>query len=261
MKKLLLLLAVLVASTAFAGGIYNPISATDTIQVNQNGYLVPVPVTVVGASASSPIAAITSGSISGLSPPLPIASGGTSSATATGTGSVVLQTSPTLTTPVIGAATGTSLSLSGVLTPSTTAGIVGTTLGDSAQAGSVGEVITSSIASGSAVALTTGTSATITSISLTPGDWDVTGLVVTGPAGTTTQTNTVGGISSVTNAFSMAQSTVYLPFAASAGNSIGMSVTTRINISSTATYYLVVQSTFAVSTNGGYGTIFARRRR
>lgn len=36
-----------------------------------------------------------------------------SSATVTGTGSQVLATSPTLVTPVIGAATGTSISLSG----------------------------------------------------------------------------------------------------------------------------------------------------
>ncbi len=65
-----------------------------------------------------------------------------SSATVTGTGSQVLATSPTLITPVIGAATGTSLSVSGdvaaatyhvgatagIDTSITTAGLVGKTI-------------------------------------------------------------------------------------------------------------------------------------
>lgn len=41
----------------------------------------------------------------------------------TGTGNVVLQTTPTLTTPVIGVATGTSLAVTGLITSSGTAGI------------------------------------------------------------------------------------------------------------------------------------------
>lgn len=49
-----------------------------------------------------PNVAITGGTIAGLSSPLPIASGGTASSTATGTGSVVLSTSPTLVTPILG---------------------------------------------------------------------------------------------------------------------------------------------------------------
>jgi hypothetical protein len=40
---------------------------------------------------------------------LPVASGGTGTTTSTGSGSVVLSTSPSLTTPAIGAATGTSV--------------------------------------------------------------------------------------------------------------------------------------------------------
>jgi len=45
--------------------------------------------------------------------PLPVVNGGTGSTTSTGTGSVVLQDGPTLNAPVIGAATGTSVVLSG----------------------------------------------------------------------------------------------------------------------------------------------------
>jgi hypothetical protein len=44
---------------------------------------------------------------------LPVANGGTGVTTSTGSGSVVLSTSPTLVTPTLGIATGTSLSLSG----------------------------------------------------------------------------------------------------------------------------------------------------
>lgn len=47
---------------------------------------------------------------------LPIANGGTASSTATGSGQTVLQTSPTLVTPNIGVASGTSLSVSGTVT-------------------------------------------------------------------------------------------------------------------------------------------------
>jgi len=47
---------------------------------------------------------------------LPVLNGGTGTTTATGTGSVVLSTSPSLTTPTIGVATGTSLGLTGSLT-------------------------------------------------------------------------------------------------------------------------------------------------
>ena len=46
---------------------------------------------------------------------LSISNGGTSTTTSTGSGSVVLQNTPTLTTPNIGAATGTSLSTSGTI--------------------------------------------------------------------------------------------------------------------------------------------------
>ena len=45
---------------------------------------------------------------------LPVSNGGTGVTSSTGTGSVVLSTSPSLTTPTIGVATGTSLQLSGL---------------------------------------------------------------------------------------------------------------------------------------------------
>jgi hypothetical protein len=91
----------------------------------------------------------------------------------TGTGNVVLQTSPTLITPILGVATATSLQFS-----PTTNGIIGTTTNDNAQAGRVGEYIISNIpASGAGVNIINTTAMNITSISLTAGDWDITGNV------------------------------------------------------------------------------------
>jgi len=49
----------------------------------------------------------------GVTGTLPVANGGTGVTTSTGSGNNVLSTSPTLTTPVLGAATGTSLSTTG----------------------------------------------------------------------------------------------------------------------------------------------------
>jgi hypothetical protein len=49
----------------------------------------------------------------GLNAALPVLSGGTGVTTSTGTGAVVLGTSPTLVTPALGAATATSLTVSG----------------------------------------------------------------------------------------------------------------------------------------------------
>ena len=71
----------------------------------------------------------TSGSAASLSATLAVASGGTGGTTSTGSGAVVLANTPTLITPDIGVATGTSLVLSGDLTVNgTTTTISSTTL-------------------------------------------------------------------------------------------------------------------------------------
>ena len=46
---------------------------------------------------------------------LPVANGGTGSITSTGSGSVVLANTPTLITPILGSATGTSISMSSTI--------------------------------------------------------------------------------------------------------------------------------------------------
>jgi hypothetical protein len=114
---------------------------------------------------------------------LPIANGGTGTTTATGTGSVVLQTSPTLTTPVLGIATGTSLSVTGNVNSQThtitgsTSGVI--TIQGQASAGTYnfnlptssgtsGQVLTSGGGGASAMTWTTvGGSGTVTSVALT----------------------------------------------------------------------------------------------
>lgn len=59
----------------------------------------------------------------GVTGTLPVANGGTGVTASTGSGNNVLSTSPTLVTPVIGAATGTSLAVTAAVTSSGTAGV------------------------------------------------------------------------------------------------------------------------------------------
>jgi len=167
----------------------------------------------------------------------------------------------------ISATTGT---FTGAITPSQTAGIVGTTTNNNADAGSVGEVISSSVAVGSAVSLTTATGAftgkTITSISLTAGDWDVFGSVGINMAATTNFTASAGGINTVADTLNSAYeeetrftygATGFVP-----NNVFSFAFpTTRVSIASTTTYYLIGYASFTVSTATAFGRITARRIR
>jgi hypothetical protein len=98
----------------------------------------------------------------------------------TGTVNFVGSTSPTLVTPILGAATATSVTFS-----PTTGGIVGTTTNDNAGAGKVGEFISSVITTGAPVTFTSATPKDLTSIVLSAGDWDVFGNIYA--QGTTVQ--------------------------------------------------------------------------
>jgi hypothetical protein len=156
----------------------------------------------------------------------------------------------------------TTLQATSSITPSSTAGIVGTTTNDNAQAGSVGEYISSNVAPGSAVAYTSNTPMNVTSISLTAGDWDVWGTVAPIPG---TQITAVQGWISTTSATSPTNpnngAEVYLPVSLTAGQGAILPVgTIRLSLSGTTTVYL---SANIVSTASGtiYGFIAARRRR
>jgi hypothetical protein len=155
-----------------------------------------------------------------------------------------------------------AFSATGTITPSTTNGVVGTTLADNANAGSIGEVITNT---GTNVSLTTAVSANVTSVTLTAGDWDVNGSIAFNGTSSTSTSRVVGGLSTV-SATLPAQPYYYqhqygvggFTSATLPNGSVPMQ---RINVSTITTVYLVAQATFTASTETATGVIIARRAR
>ena len=156
----------------------------------------------------------------------------------------------------------TTIQATSTITPSTTSGIVGTTLGDNANAGSDGEYISNSVTSFS---MTSGSIVNISSVSLTSGDWDCRGQVQTLPAASTTTTNLSIGISTSSGAFgSVASGSGYAQLQDLLGANLSQTVPimdTRELISTTTTVYLVASVTFATSTMATNGYISCRRVR
>lgn len=177
----------------------------------------------------------------------------------TGSGGIVLVTSPTMVTPTLGAASATSITFS------STSGIIGTTSSANAAAGSVGELISSIINEASAISLTTVTPADLTSISLTAGDWDVEGNVNFLPNSTTNIVNILGWISTTSATqpdYSQIAMLQYTTAGSVVGGRVGFVVPPqRITISSPTTVYISVNSSFTISTLKVDGRILARRRR
>ena len=169
-----------------------------------------------------------------------------------GSGKFVGDTSPSLVTPVLGAATFTSIAFS-----PTTGGVIGTATNDNVSAGDIGEVISSQITAASPNTVTTATPTNLTSISLTAGDWDVfgsiscTGTTITQYQGAINTTSaTLPDNSLLSSGVPLATSTV-----------IGVDVLPqRINVSTNTTVYLVVNFT-GTGTLHASGTITARRVR
>jgi hypothetical protein len=148
-------------------------------------------------------------------------------------------------------------------------GVQGTTTNNSAAAGTVGEEIVSTVVVGSAVSLTTATAATVTSIALTAGDWDVsfdamftggtTTLVVYTKASLSTTDNTMNNSAGFFAGHAV-------PSTQAIFNS-GLTYQTenigpvRVSLAAPATYYLVAQGSFSVSTMSAWGMLRARRIR
>ena len=137
---------------------------------------------------------------------------------------------------------------------------------DNALPGRVGEYVESVIAQGSAAALTTATALTLTSISLTAGDWDVDTVASFLPANTTSVTQFVvslGSVAATLNATAGRLGIITTP--ANVYNGTTQAQVSlppyRISVAATTTVYMIVQSTFTVSTNVSYGIIRARRVR
>jgi len=189
---------------------------------------------------------------------------GVTSTGATGTGNLVFSASPTFTGTISAAA----ITATGAITPSQTAGIVGTTTNNNANAGSVGEYVSSTVVDASAVALTAGVAADITSISLTAGDWDVSGLVMLDDTGMTNLTNFFGWCSTTSATLPSLDLAIRAHFLWSgsglpAGTPAITLPTQRFSLSTTTTVYFSAYCNYTTSPGNAkaFGMIRARRIR
>ena len=173
--------------------------------------------------------------------PVPVADGGTGVTTSTGTGSVVLNTAPTLSQ----------------ITFSTTSGIIGTTTNNDAAAGSVGETLTSAVTTYTG-GITNGVNFNATSITLTPGDWDVSGSSVVGGGGASYTCLTAVNTTSATLPAEAYCSGIYSVGAQYVA--FGVAPTRRFSVNTNTTIYLVVSPAFT-GTGSYQGQIIARRVR
>jgi hypothetical protein len=158
---------------------------------------------------------------------------------------------------------GTTATIIGALTPSQTAGIVGTTTNNNANAGSIGEYVSSLVAASATTGLPADTPTNVTSISLTAGDWDVSGTFGVNPAASTVFTYTTGWISSTsaTSPGLPGNGSKTLFYGNTAGTPLYPTNTIRFSLSGTTTIYLTLQAGVTVSTAGVFGFIGARRVR
>jgi len=177
-----------------------------------------------------------------------------------GSGAISLTTSATFVTPILGAASATSLTFS------STSGIIGTTTNNTAAVGSVGYIY-SSVVANNTVSLTTNTNADVTSLSLPAGDYDCWGNVAfNGNAATSTIIN-LGWIS-LTSA-TLPSSELYADQFYSVAGSLVYSIAPasfcvpgfRVSLAAPATLYLTARSSFSINTTTAGGGIYARVRR
>jgi hypothetical protein len=145
------------------------------------------------------------------------------------------------------------------INPSQTVGVVGTTTNNNANVGSVGEYVT---ATALATSVSNGTAANAASISLTAGDWDVSGILRTNPAGTTAIVQQIEGISTTSatlGVFGTFTNDTYSP--ATGSGETHPTPVVRISIATTTTVFLIATVVFSVSTCTVDGMIRARRVR
>lgn len=161
-----------------------------------------------------------------------------------------------------------NLQISGSVQPSSTAGIVGTTAGDSANAGSVGEIIQSDVPIGSKVTLTSGAISNIASVSLTPGDWSCTGSLVLISGGSSTVVQSYQGWLSTASAATpssyeaVGYASVYGQSISNTPAPIGVNLgPVRFNSSSSQTVYMETNTAFTTSAEFAYGLLSCRRVR
>jgi len=137
----------------------------------------------------------------------------------------------------------------------------GTATNDNAPAGNIGEYQT---ASASSISLTSGTTVNITSKSLTAGDWEITGVIIITPAGTTPLTGVIGLASLTTASLTPLEAGNFLQLNGTLGTGQGQTLplpATRLSISATTTVFVNVNAAFTVSTATGGAILRARRVR
>lgn len=224
--------------------------------------------------------------------PVPVANGGTGGTTSTGSGAVVLATSPALLTAATinglsianNASAGLSVASNKTFTVSNTLTLTGTdgssiSLGPvgqvpgiatstAASAGNIGEIITSDIPVGSPISLSSGVETNITSITLTAGDWDVRGSANIVPGASDTVTMFRTSLSTTTGTIDLTLgrgATISYPTGSVISSfGVGLQISPKpfTVTSGTTVVYLVVRCNFGVSANlNAYGNLIARRVR
>lgn len=184
--------------------------------------------------------------------------------TLSGTASLNINGTVGATTATTGAFT--TITASSTITPSSTAGIVGTTTNNNANAGSVGEYVSSYIST-YANYPATGVVGDATSISLTAGDWDISYTIFCTNGGTANwseaiswigtasgnnTTNLLGGDNACDTAF--ARSIVSMP-------GFNQSIPAwRASIASTTTYYMKVYADYNLGAAPLYKCRISARR-
>jgi hypothetical protein len=116
------------------------------------------------------------------------------------------------------------------------------------------------------VSLTTNTAATITGLRLTAGDWDCRAMVSRTLGASTSITVLEGAVSSAATTISTQGGTnaVYMQTAANVTGVLGRDQyigPSRISLAATTNEFLVIDDTFTVSTDVGFGTLECRRVR
>lgn len=129
-----------------------------------------------------------------------------------------------------------------------------------------GDYVATVLAAGSAIGLTSTTAADIVTQSLSQGEWECRGIISRTLGASTSVTVLTGSIGLTTNT-QVAQGThaaTYLQTAANVMGALGEDTKVgpvRISLTATATYRLIADDTFSVSTDAAYGELACRRIR
>lgn len=156
----------------------------------------------------------------------------------------------------------TTVSATGTITPSQTAGIVGTTTNNNANAGSAGEYVT---ATNTGTALLTGVNTTVGILGLTVGDWDVTGSISFIPTAGASYTQFAGGLSLTAATLPTLNTGGMFISNVPANTSLGVTVLStpvaRFSLAAPASVFVVAAAVFTGGTMSSNAFTRARRVR